>query len=89
MKFLVELLRALEIEGQRFTQYIPHFLGRALLYLEDRELSEIIDDMQAKIKVSKPELKSLILKTVGTALEYYTQFQEKFKKNIQNYSCAP
>lgn len=77
---LVELLRALEIEGQRFTEYIPHFLGRALLYLEDRELSEIIDDMQAKIKVSKPELKSLILKTVGTALEYYTQFQEKFKK---------
>lgn len=77
---MVELLRALEIEGQRFTEYIPHFLGRALLYLEDRELSEIIEDMRQKVKVSKPELKSLILKTVGTALEYYTQFQEKFRK---------
>lgn len=77
---LVELLRALEIEGQRFTEYIPHFLGRALLYLEDRELSEIIADMEQKVKVSRPELKSLILKTVGTALEYYTQFREKFEK---------
>lgn len=78
---VVELLRALEIEGQRFTQYIPHFLGRALLYLEDRELSETIEDMREKIKVAKPELKTLILSTVGTALAFYSQFLDKFRKD--------
>lgn len=77
---VVELIRALEIEGQRFTQYIPNFLGRAMLYLEDRELSETIDDMEEKIKVAKPELKTLILNTAGTALAFYRQFQDKFLK---------
>ncbi len=76
---VVELLRALEIEGQRFTQYIPHYVGRALLFLEDRELTETIDDMEEKIKVARPELKTLILNTVGTSLAYYSQFREKFE----------
>lgn len=76
----VELLRALEIEGQRFTEYIPHYLGRTMLYLEDRELSEIIDDMKSKIKTARPVIKSLILMTVGTALEYYMEFRERFEK---------
>lgn len=76
----VELLRALEIEGQRFTEYIPHYLGRTMLYLEDRELSELIDDMESKIKTARPVIKSLILMTVGTALEYYKEFQAKFEK---------
>lgn len=76
----VELLRALEIEGQRFTQFIPHFLGRILLYLEDRELSETIADMEGKIKTARPELKTLLLHTAGTALSWYSQFIEKFNK---------
>lgn len=76
----VELLRALEIEGQRFTEYIPHYLGRTMLYLEDRELSEIIDDMEAKIKTARPVIKSLILMTVGTTLEYYKEFRQKYEK---------
>ena len=76
----VELLRALEIEGQRFTEYIPHYLGRTMLYLEDRELSELIDDMESKIKTARPVIKSLILMTVGTTLEYYKQFRTKYEK---------
>ena len=35
----VELLRALEIEGHRFTEYIPRYLGRVILHLQPKDPS--------------------------------------------------
>lgn len=66
----VELLRALEIEGHRFTEYIPIYLGQVLLYLDDNELEEIIDDLTIKIKIATPNVKTLILKTVSITLQH-------------------
>lgn len=70
----IELLRALEIEGHKFTEYIPKYLGQVLLFLAPKELDEIIDDLTYKIKISKPSVKTLILKTVGVMAEYYSNY---------------
>ncbi|WP_426349579.1 hypothetical protein ACPWSR_17875 [Alloiococcus sp. CFN-8] len=67
----VELLRALEIEGTRFTEYIPSYLGKVLLYLEEQELEEVADDLLIKVKSSNNEVKALILKTASITLEYF------------------
>lgn len=81
----IELLRALEIEGHKFTEYIPKYLGQVLLYLQPKELDEIIEDLIFKIKISKPPVKTLILKTSSIMAEYYdeydTRFDESSKKN--------
>ncbi len=70
----VELLRALEIEGHRFTEYIPKPLGKVLLYLDPLEFDEITRDLLQKVKTAKPPVKALILKTVGTTLESLMAF---------------
>lgn len=70
----VELLRALEIEGHRFTEYIPKPLGRVLLYLDMKEFDEIIDDLLIKVKTANPSVKTLLIKTLGTSLESFIQF---------------
>lgn len=74
----VELLRALEIEGNRFTEYMPHYIGQVILWLQPVELDEIIDDLKAKVKTSSPNVKSLILKTVGVALSIYPSYSDRF-----------
>jgi nicotinic acid mononucleotide adenylyltransferase len=81
----VELLRALEIEGHRFTEYIPRYLGQVILHLEPKELDEIIDDLTLKIKVSKPNVKSLLLKTMGVTAEYYTVYRDRFEEKEEAY----
>lgn len=81
----VELLRALEIEGQRFTEYIPKFLGRVILYLQPKELDEIIDDLSMKIKSSTPNIKSLLLKSIGFANEGYDNYSNLFKEKDEKY----
>lgn len=70
----VELLRALEIEGHRFTEYIPKPLGKVLLYLDLKEFDEIIDDLLIKVKTANPSVKTLVIKTLGTTLESFIQF---------------
>ena len=70
----VELLRALEIEGHRFTEYIPKPLGKVLLFLELKEFDEIIDDLLIKVKTANPSVKTLVIKTLGTTLESFIQF---------------
>lgn len=80
----VELLRAIEIEGQRFTEYIPKFLGKALLFLQPKELNEIIDDLSMKLKSSTPNIKSLLLKSIGFTIEGYSNYQKCFKENEEN-----
>lgn len=73
----VELLRALEIEGHRFTEYIPKPLGKVLLYLNIKEFDEIIDDLLIKVKTANPSVKTLVIKTLGTTLESFLEFGMK------------
>lgn len=76
----VELLRALEIEGHRFTEYIPKYLGRAILYLKPKELDEVIDDLSLKIKSAKPNIKTLLIKTVSTSISNYPLYKDIFNE---------
>ena len=81
----VELLRALEIEGHRFTEYIPPYLGEILLWLQPKELNEIIDDLKIKIKISNENVKPLFLKTLGICLANYPTYRNRFIEKSQDY----
>lgn len=81
----VELLRALEIEGNRFTEYIPHYIGQIILWLQPLELNEIIDDLKIKIKSSSSNVKSLALKTIGVALSNYPSYKSRFSEGEEDY----
>jgi len=82
----VELLRALEIEGNRFTEYIPHYIGQIILWLQPVELDEIIEDLQNKIKTSSSNVKSLILKTIGVAISSYPNYKDRFTESFEDYN---
>lgn len=81
----VELLRALEIEGNRFTEYIPTYVGQVILWLQPIELNEIIDDLKSKIKNSSINVKSLVLKTVGVSISNYTKYRSRFSDSEENF----
>lgn len=79
----VELLRALEMQGFQFTKYIPPYLGKMLLYLHPVELDEVIEDFIEKIKQSTPQVTFLLLRTIGSAIENYPQYRERFDEGIE------
>jgi nicotinic acid mononucleotide adenylyltransferase len=81
----VELLRALEIEGYQFTEYIPGYLGRIILYLKPVELDEIIDDLALKVKKSNHEICQLILKTIGISIVNYSLYSSRFKESDDKF----
>lgn len=82
----VELLRAMEIEGNKFTEYIPKFTGEIILFLQPNELDEVIDDLSLKIKNANANIKSLILKTVGVTVSHYFSYWNKFDEAETNYN---
>ncbi|MCK8058260.1 MULTISPECIES: cytidyltransferase [unclassified Fusibacter] len=65
---VVELLRALEIEGYQFTKFIPIYLGKLLNRLSDVEHDEIINDFIEKMKVANPQTCTLVLDTASVGL---------------------
>ncbi|NBI05391.1 cytidyltransferase [Senegalia massiliensis] len=77
----VELLRALEIQGYHFTKYIPNYLGQLILYLQPTELDELIDDFIDKIKSNNRQIQFLILKTVGVAIQNYSNYNDIFSES--------
>jgi nicotinic acid mononucleotide adenylyltransferase len=81
----IELLRALEMEGHRFTEYIPPFLGEMLLWLQPKELNEIIDDLKLKIKVATENVKPLVLKTIGVCISNYPKYRNRFSEKSENH----
>lgn len=83
----VELLRALEIEGHRFTEYIPPYLGQIILYLQPKEANEIIEDLMLKVKLAKPPVKALILKTIAIAISNYAPYRERFMEAEEEYEA--
>lgn len=82
----VELLRAMEIEGNKFTEYIPYYMGHLVLYLQPKELDEIIDDLFIKIKNSNSNIKSLILKTLGITISRYSLYSKLYDESEVIYS---
>lgn len=80
----IELVRALEIEGYHFTEYIPHYLGQLVLWLQPVELNELIEDLAEKIKQSNSHTKALLLKTIGVCISNYPKYRDIFseKENI-------
>lgn len=74
----VELLRAIEIEGYQYAEYIPDYLGRSMLYLPPKEIEEILDDFIERIKVSGSQVNSLLLKTLGVTIINYELYRERF-----------
>ncbi|SHJ97191.1 nicotinate-nicotinamide nucleotide adenylyltransferase [Paramaledivibacter caminithermalis] len=83
---IVELLRALEIEGYQFTKYIPNYLGRLMLYLQPIELDELITDFIEKIRQSSPKVISLLLKTIGICIENYPKYRDFFIESEKAYN---
>ncbi|SCG83056.1 hypothetical protein DW1_1485 [Proteiniborus sp. DW1] len=79
----VELLRALEMQDFQFTKYIPPYLGKMLLYLHPVELDEVIEDFIEKVKQSSPQVTFLLLRTIGSAIENYPQYRERFDEDIE------
>ena len=77
----VELLRALEMESYQFTKFIPDYLGQLLLYLTPKELDEVIDDFEEKIKVSSPRVVILLLNTIAIAIENYPTYKNRFNED--------
>lgn len=82
----IELLRALEMDSYQFTKFIPEYLGHLFLFLPPKELDEIVDDLEDKIRVSRPQTVILLLNTIGTAIVNYPiykdLFPEDFSRNI-------
>ncbi|WP_432663593.1 cytidyltransferase [Wukongibacter baidiensis] len=83
---VVELLRALEIEGHQFTKYIPNYLGRLMLYLRPVELDELISDFIEKIRQSSPKVISLLLKTIGLTIINYPTYKDSFEETEESYN---
>jgi len=79
----IELLRALEMDNYQFTKFIPNYLGRLFLYLRPKELDEIIDDLEEKIKTSEPQTCILLLNTVGISIENYHIYRKMFPENLE------
>lgn len=76
----VELLRALEMESYQFTKFIPYYLGQLLLYLPPKELDEVIDDFESKIKASSVRVVFLLLNTIAICVENYSSYISKFEE---------
>lgn len=72
----VELIRALEIEGYPFAEYIPYYLGQVILFLKPKEFDEMIDEFIKKIKHSEPRICSLMLGTIGIAVSQFTRYRD-------------
>lgn len=82
----IELLRALEIQGYHFTKYIPYYLGQLILYLQPKELDELLDDFTDKIKHSNRQINFLVLKTIGIAIQFYPKYKILFKEEEDIYA---
>lgn len=81
----VELIRALQIEEHRFTEYIPPYLGEILLWLQPKELNELINYLGTKIKIANEHVKPLILKTIGICLSNYPSYRNRFNEKSIDY----
>ncbi|MFZ5787523.1 MAG: hypothetical protein ACOY3Y_13865, partial [Acidobacteriota bacterium] len=64
----VELLRALQLDAESVTRYIPRFLGSVVASLPDQEFLEILDDVEADLRRGNEPLQRLLLQTADWIL---------------------
>jgi hypothetical protein len=74
----VELSKSLETGQSEISKYIPEYLGRFSLWLEPRELDEVIAQLELLLTSSNPNVVAASLSTVGSTLEYYAVYGERF-----------
>ncbi|MCT4605686.1 MAG: cytidyltransferase [Marinisporobacter sp.] len=82
---VIELLRGLEVEGYQFAKYIPDYLGKLILHLKPIELDELMEDLIEKIKQANPQTNTLLLKTMGVAIENYHNYKDLFEEEEKKY----
>lgn len=79
---VIELLRALELDGYQFAKFIPQYLGDLIVNLDENEFTEVIDDFKQKIRVASAYLRDLLLKTVGEMIVYIHKEQHFRQKDL-------
>ena len=67
----IELVKGIEVEGHKFSKYVPECLGRFALQLHTKELDECINNIRYIYLESSYETQSNALRALSVMLEYY------------------
>lgn len=76
----VELSKSLETGQSEISKYIPEYLGQFALWLNPRELDELVDQMQALLNSTNVNVAAATLSTVGSILEHYAGYARRFQE---------
>ncbi len=79
----VELSKSLETGQAELSKYIPEFLGRFALWLNPRELDEVIAQMEFLLSSPSDNVVSAALSTIGSMLEYYAEYPARFRERAR------
>ncbi len=82
----VEMLRSLETEDTDYSRSIPRWLGRFALWLPPEQLDEIIASLKGLLASPSDNVCEVMLDTVGTLLEHYGEYPERFPEPEDTYS---
>lgn len=79
-EMVIELTESLDSGDYQYAKFIPHYLGRMVLYLQPQELDELIEDTFYK-RVNGTSEKAAVytLHTIGTILENYGSYRGRDK----------
>lgn len=77
----VELSKSLETGDADSSKYIPEYLGRFSLWLPPGELDELVGQMEFLLSTPLAGVVSAALRTVGSMLEYYAVYQQRFNED--------
>ena len=77
----VELLRGLETGETDYSRSIPHWLGQLVLWLPPEQLDEMIGSLEGLMASPSDQVTSVALDTVGTILEHYPAYRERFEES--------
>lgn len=73
---VIELLRALEIEGYGFTRHIPNFVGGLIPKMGEREYKEILNDIEYKLSNAGVHVRVLLLSTLSHMIQMHIHLDE-------------
>jgi nicotinic acid mononucleotide adenylyltransferase len=73
---IIELIRALEIEGYGFTKYIPNYLGQLIPLLQEKEYLEILADIKYKISNAGVYVRVLLIYTLAAMIKKWLEINQ-------------
>ena len=76
----VEMLRGLETGETDYSRTIPRWLGQVALWLPPEQLDELISSLSDMQASTSDHVTAVALDTVGTILEYYPRYAERFEE---------